>query len=216
MTTRRRRHTSGMDAAEGEPHLQARLEREDIPDESTVPPHALGSVMYRPIDKAIYDPPAMYRPIDKAIYDPPAMYRPIDKDIYDPRAYIAIEEVVEYEENTKDVDDEEVMKKPEQAVKKKPAAFETAAHMKKPEQAIKKRPAAFDMTAHNTEPLKKKPAAAEKVVVAKPDSTSAGKAAFVKAVLRDQVKSRKFRSSIDTLEPIIKTLWNEDASRVTG
>ena len=202
MTTRRRRHTSGMDAAEGEPHLQARLEREDIPDESTVPPHAFGSVMYRPIDKAINDPSAMYRPIDK--------------DIYDPRAYIAIEEVVEYEENTKDVDDEEVMKKPEQAVKKKPAAFETAAHMKKPEQAIKKRPAAFDMTAHNTEPLKKKPAAAEKVVVAKPDSTSAGKAAFVKAVLRDQVKSRKFRSSIDTLEPIIKTLWNEDASRVTG
>ena len=202
MTTLRRHHTSGMVAAEGEPHLQARLEREDIPDESTVPPHALGSVMYRPIDKAIYDPPAMYRPIDK--------------DIYDPRAYIAIEEVVEYEENTKDVDDEEVMKKPEQAVKKKPAAFETAAHMKKPEQAIKKRPAAFDMTAHNTEPLKKKPAAAEKVVVAKPDSTSADKAAFVTTVLRDQVKSRKFRSSIDTLEPIIKTLWNEDASRVTG
>jgi len=183
MTTVRHHYWSGMDAAEGEPHLQSGLQWEDTPDESTVPPHAFGSVTYRPIDK----------------------------EIYDPGAYVAMQEVVEYEENIEDVDDEEVMKKPEQAVKKRPAEV-----MKKPEQAVKKRPAAVDMAAHNTEPLKKKPAVAEKVAVAKPDSTSADKAAFVTTVLRDQVKSRKFRNSIDTLEPIIKTLWNEDAVRVTG
>ena len=194
-TTVRRSHSSGMDAAEGWPHHQAAMESDDIPDESTVPPHAFGSRTYYPIDKAFYDP----------------------------GAYVAIQEVVKYEENTEDDDDEEVMKQPEQAIKKKPAAFDTAAHMKKPEHAIKKRPAAFDLTAHNTEPLKKKPAAAEKVVVAKADSTSADKTGFVKApvlfgshVLRDQHKSRRFRSSISTLEPIIKTLWSEDAVELTG